>query len=585
MRNLFTAVVLLVCMAAQAFAATEMPQTISFQARLTQVAGGVPVDGVTSVVFSIYTSLTGGPVIWTETQTIDVDQGNLVALLGSVTPFTLACDETYFLGVKVGTDAEMTPRFEMASSAYAMRAQVAESALVLGTATTETTLTAALATKADIAALNDDDNTTVPVGWTDLFGVPATFTPSAHAHSSLDASDGNPANVLAIDADGFASLNESTGGNKGTANLYVQRPDNDYGENKSCINTYRYGNDGTAVGGTAWGASYVDTAIKGLSDYGNEYSAAIAGYGVLDWDNSAAIIGADWNGNTRAMLAYNFGGTTYAGYFVGPTHVEGNSTVSGTLGVNGLLSANASVLVAGNLDVGNDATVDGSLTVGGNVDVTGTVTATAITMPTGAAAGSVLTSDAVGNAAWAATATPSAHVHSGADITSGTVGTGYYSAIGDLNAEAAIGVGAAQVAAGNHQHGSVGSTGYSNSVLALGDNYIYPVNLTPTQNMRVLVTSACQIYCTATTTVTNTDIFFRTCYKVGLAGVNTTDGTFGLYVPVTAVSQASGLVEASYTVDVSPGSTYYFGGAMLDVGATSVGASAAVRTTILAIDR
>jgi hypothetical protein len=47
---------------------------------------------------------------------------------------------------------------------------------------------------------------------------------------------------------------------------------------------------------------------------------------------------------------------------------------------------------------------------------------------------------------------PGAHTHDAADITTGTLVNGRFSAYGDLTSEGAIGTGAGQVAAGNHTH-------------------------------------------------------------------------------------------------------------------------------------
>jgi len=58
-------------------------------------------------------------------------------------------------------------------------------------------------------------------------------------------------------------------------------------------------------------------------------------------------------------------------------------------------------------------------------------------LPTGTGAGQVALGD---------------HVHDGAHITSGTIGTDRFSAYSDLTAESKIGPGAAQVAVGNHAH-------------------------------------------------------------------------------------------------------------------------------------
>ena len=52
-------------------------------------------------------------------------------MLGGVQTLNLAFDKPYYLGIQVGSDTEMTPRQRLASSAYAIRANVADNADVL----------------------------------------------------------------------------------------------------------------------------------------------------------------------------------------------------------------------------------------------------------------------------------------------------------------------------------------------------------------------------------------------------------------------------------------------------------------------
>jgi len=48
-------------------------------------------------------------------------------VLGNTTPISIPFDAQYYLGVKVGSDAEMSPRRQLTSVGYAFRASVAES--------------------------------------------------------------------------------------------------------------------------------------------------------------------------------------------------------------------------------------------------------------------------------------------------------------------------------------------------------------------------------------------------------------------------------------------------------------------------
>lgn len=121
------AVILCLLLAAMPFAAkAAVPEKINYQGYLTS-STGTAVNGSVQMVFSIYSVDTGGTALWTETQTVSVSNGVYSVVLGAATPVTLAFDAQYYLGVKVGTDAEMTPRRPLTSVGYALRAKVADS--------------------------------------------------------------------------------------------------------------------------------------------------------------------------------------------------------------------------------------------------------------------------------------------------------------------------------------------------------------------------------------------------------------------------------------------------------------------------
>lgn len=92
-----------------------------------------------SIVFSIYSGATGGSAIWTETQSVSVEAGLYNVQLGGVTAIpadgTVFDGSTRYLGIKVGTDTEMTPRLAMVSVPYAYYSKAAESAVTSANAT------------------------------------------------------------------------------------------------------------------------------------------------------------------------------------------------------------------------------------------------------------------------------------------------------------------------------------------------------------------------------------------------------------------------------------------------------------------
>ncbi|MBI4178903.1 tail fiber domain-containing protein [bacterium] len=115
--------------------AAEPNKYISFQGQLSD-STGARINGNVSATFKLWSVPAGGTALWTEAQTLAADNGITSATLGSVTGLTLPFDTQYWLGVTVGTDAEMSPRIRLAASPYAFTAySLTDSALARGTLT------------------------------------------------------------------------------------------------------------------------------------------------------------------------------------------------------------------------------------------------------------------------------------------------------------------------------------------------------------------------------------------------------------------------------------------------------------------
>lgn len=95
---------------------------INFQGKLTNPDGTNVTNNNYNIVFSIYTVASGGSAVWTETQSVSTIDGVFQVALGSVTALPGSIDfngSSIYLGLKVGVDAEMTPRLRFTSSPYA----------------------------------------------------------------------------------------------------------------------------------------------------------------------------------------------------------------------------------------------------------------------------------------------------------------------------------------------------------------------------------------------------------------------------------------------------------------------------------
>ncbi len=113
-------IVLLLTLLASSLSA-QVPRTISYQGRLTNDTG-TPLNATYSITFSLYDVATGGTALWSETKDVAVSQGLLSTALGDTAPFgdTIAFDRPYFLGLKLGSGDEMTPRQPFQSAPYAL---------------------------------------------------------------------------------------------------------------------------------------------------------------------------------------------------------------------------------------------------------------------------------------------------------------------------------------------------------------------------------------------------------------------------------------------------------------------------------
>ncbi len=157
-----------VAYAPSASAANPVPLTLTQQGRLLDNTGAA-VDGVQlTFTFSLYTSATAGTAIWTENQSITPDKGYFSAKIGDSTAFPAmifdGSQPTLYLGIKIGSDAEMSPRQELTSVPFALLAANALNATHAVNADSATNASNAMhATNADNAtkATNADNAATV----------------------------------------------------------------------------------------------------------------------------------------------------------------------------------------------------------------------------------------------------------------------------------------------------------------------------------------------------------------------------------------------------------------------------------------
>ncbi len=104
--------------------AQSVPALLNVQGKLTDTTGNPVADGSYSVMFTIYDAATGGTALWAENQVITTSGGLFSVMLGESTSFPndLFDVSSLWLGIKVESDPEMTPRQRLTTAPYAFRA-------------------------------------------------------------------------------------------------------------------------------------------------------------------------------------------------------------------------------------------------------------------------------------------------------------------------------------------------------------------------------------------------------------------------------------------------------------------------------
>jgi hypothetical protein len=120
MRRLVGLACLILVFAANSFA--DVPKTINYQGRLTDLNGNPMPDGIYAVTTTLYNTLTGGSNLWSDNYSVQTKNGYFNLILGSnvARPLNLDFNQQYYLGIAVSPDSEMTPRQPLNSTPYAM---------------------------------------------------------------------------------------------------------------------------------------------------------------------------------------------------------------------------------------------------------------------------------------------------------------------------------------------------------------------------------------------------------------------------------------------------------------------------------
>ena len=93
---------------------------LSIQGILKKIDGTALADGSYNLKFRIYADSLAGAALWTEIQEVELNGGVYSAVLGTINPLNVPFDQPYYVGVTIGTAAEMLPRISLTSAPYAL---------------------------------------------------------------------------------------------------------------------------------------------------------------------------------------------------------------------------------------------------------------------------------------------------------------------------------------------------------------------------------------------------------------------------------------------------------------------------------
>ena len=310
---------------------------LSYQGRLVDPATGAPkVDGTYEMSFRLYTVATNGTALWTGTRDIPVSNGVFSVLLGEITALNPAhfSGQEMWLAIKVGADAEATPRQHLAHVAYALFAENAallngQAATAFATATHAhsgadvTTGTVADGRVAATIARDNEvfsivtgaDGTTSGLDADLLDGLnSSSFAATVHNHDAAYINSAGPDAMTGSDASPVLQVTQSGTGNGLTASTTSTQVGQAgvsgvAGASGTTINSYSGVLGDSKLGRGVVGVSGSNDAILGFSTSGiGVYGQSIDSYGV-----------AAYSQNNDALRVFGNG------------HVTGDLTVAGTV--------------------------------------------------------------------------------------------------------------------------------------------------------------------------------------------------------------------------------------------------------------
>lgn len=338
---------------------SNIPQIMSYEGYITDNNGQPLADGQYDFTFALYTEPTGGSSVWKEVHnSVPVVNGFIQLFLGRGTPpnpLSLPFNSPYFLGIKVGNNAEMEPRLELTATGYSYRARIADE-VADGSVTTE-----------KIAPASVTDEKIKDISWNKITNIPKDLLSSSQMAERQKLSIGSnekyplgpggvPANVWSLFGN---SRSDSTEDMLGTTDFQalVMKTDNLERLRIRATGEIDIDSDLT-VGG--------DLDVFGITTLHNTTESTS--------NNNGALVVAGGVGIARRI---NVGGD---GLFESNLDVNGitslNNTTESTTITNGALVVAGGVGIGKRINIGGDGLFQSNLNVDGITTLNNTTEST-----------------------------------------------------------------------------------------------------------------------------------------------------------------------------------------------------------------
>lgn len=289
----------------------QIPHTISYQGILTDASGTPKPDGNYQFTFYLYESSSGGSSIWSEVKTLAVSKGLFSTSLGDATPFGsgVQFDKQYWLGIKVNTEPELTPRVALNSSGYSLTSDLALNVI-------DGAVVKSLNNLKDVVTLEGAGGTTISTN-----GNKITITSSGGSGSGIQGIQNTNNTLDIINPNGpTATVNVkvplSLSGSASGSNYIFTTTNSGTGHGIIGISNTGYGTVGISTGtfGETIGVVGNSSSPDGYAISGWNLATTGSSIGVIGRTNSSSGIGVRGIGGSNGIGVWG-SSTNYQGVF------------------------------------------------------------------------------------------------------------------------------------------------------------------------------------------------------------------------------------------------------------------------------